>query len=72
MLGDQIIKRIEFCHARGFVHRDIKPENFCIGHGSYGQKELFLIDFGLSKAYRDLKSGNHIQMMSNCELVGTI
>lgn len=40
---------INHCHASGIVHRDIKPENIMIGK----DKELKLIDFGLSKANKD-------------------
>ena len=57
MLGDQIIKRIEFLHQHYFIHRDIKPDNFMVGLNRK-QHVIHLIDFGLSKRY--LNKGNHM------------
>lgn len=54
MLGDQMLSRVEFFHNMGFIHRDIKPENFMIGFGNQS-KNLYLLDFGLSKGYIGLK-----------------
>jgi serine/threonine protein kinase len=52
--------RIESIHKAGFVHRDIKPNNFVMGLPcSEQQDQIFLIDFGLSKQYKDKKSGYH-------------
>jgi calcium-dependent protein kinase len=42
----KLFQAINHCHASNIVHRDIKPENIMIGK----DKELKLIDFGLSKA----------------------
>jgi len=33
MLGQQMITRLEFVHARNHVHRDVKPSNFLMGTG---------------------------------------
>lgn len=52
MLADQMIRRIEYVHSKGYLHRDIKPENFVLGPEK-DPKTLYLIDFGLSKMYRD-------------------
>ena len=52
------ITRIEILHSKDYLHRDIKPENFCIGSGK-SQNTVYLIDFGLSKRYRDSKTKNH-------------
>jgi serine/threonine protein kinase len=38
-------------HQKNFIHRDIKPENFVIGRENTSL--VYLIDFGLSKYYRD-------------------
>jgi len=70
MLGDQMLDRIEFVHARNFLHRDIKPENFLMGLGAK-EKQLHVIDFGLAKKYRDGKAGLHIPFKENRSLVGT-
>eukprot|EP01017_Pseudomicrothorax_dubius_P050761 TRINITY_DN9658_c0_g1_i5.p1 TRINITY_DN9658_c0_g1~~TRINITY_DN9658_c0_g1_i5.p1 ORF type:complete len:565 (-),score=86.66 TRINITY_DN9658_c0_g1_i5:163-1857(-) len=69
ILADQMLTRIEALHAKGFLHRDIKPENFVMGSGKTSRM-LYLIDFGLSKAWRD-GSGRHIPYKENKGMVGT-
>jgi len=59
MVGEQMITRIEYMHQNNFLHRDMKPDNFLMGlHGKAGQ--VYIIDFGLSKRFRDPKTGEHI------------
>jgi serine/threonine protein kinase len=67
-IGYDIINLIEKVHNCGFIHRDIKPNNFMFGHGEKS-KELFILDFGLSKRY--LKNKKHIEYKTNKSLVGT-
>ena len=56
----QILTRISVLHNKGIIHRDIKPENFVIG--KYEKINfIYLIDFGLSKFYKD--NGEHIPMI---------
>jgi serine/threonine protein kinase len=70
MLALQMLNRIEFLHSRHFLHRDIKPENFLTGFGKKKQ-EIFLIDFGLAKRFRDAKTGEHIAYSDGKSLTGT-
>lgn len=59
MLGDQMVSRVEYMHNNNFLHRDMKPDNFLMGLNQKN-KLLYMIDFGLSKRYRDPKTGQHI------------
>ncbi|KAK9031550.1 hypothetical protein V6N11_055846 [Hibiscus sabdariffa] len=70
MLADQMITRIEFIHAKGFLHRDIKPDNFLMGLGRKAN-QVYIIDFGLAKRYRDPNTNRHIPYRENKNLTGT-
>ena len=70
MLADQMINAVEFLHKRHFIHRDIKPDNFLIGTGNESN-QVFVIDFGLSKKYRDPSTWQHIPWAEGKSLTGT-
>ncbi|GAB2219547.1 hypothetical protein Drorol1_Dr00007184 [Drosera rotundifolia] len=70
MLADQMINRIEFVHSKSFLHRDIKPDNFLMGLGRRAN-QVYVIDFGLAKKYRDTASHQHIPYRENKNLTGT-
>jgi len=70
MLADQVISRVEYVHAKNFIHRDNKPNNFLVGLGKK-ENQIHLIDFGLAKKYRDLKTQVHIVYKENKSLTGT-
>lgn len=70
MIVDQMIARLQYLHNKNFIHRDVKPDNFLIGLGRKSNI-LYIIDFGLSKKYRDMKSHQHIPYRENNTLTGT-
>ncbi|GAB4841739.1 Casein kinase 1-like protein 10 [Ancistrocladus abbreviatus] len=70
MLADQMINRVEYLHSRSFLHRDIKPDNFLMGLGCKAN-QVYVIDYGLAKKYRDLQTHKHIPYRENKNLTGT-
>ncbi|KAG6486382.1 hypothetical protein ZIOFF_054952 [Zingiber officinale] len=70
MLADQMINRVEFVHSKSFLHRDIKPDNFIMGLGRRAN-QVYIIDFGLAKKYRDTATHQHIPYRENKNLTGT-
>ncbi|CAD8052986.1 unnamed protein product [Paramecium sonneborni] len=58
----QIIRRI---HNKSVVHRDLKPENIM-----YHQKQIYIVDFGISKLYRD-NNLKHVPFKEGRSFVGT-
>lgn len=70
MLALQMICRVQYIHGRSFIHRDIKPDNFLMGTGRRGST-VNVIDFGLSKKYRDFNTHRHIPYRENKSLTGT-
>uniref|UniRef100_A0A368UHW6 non-specific serine/threonine protein kinase n=1 Tax=Glycine max TaxID=3847 RepID=A0A368UHW6_SOYBN len=70
MLADQMLNRVEFVHSKSFLHRDIKPDNFLMGLGRRAN-QVYIIDFGLAKKYRDTTTHQHIPYRENKNLTGT-
>jgi serine/threonine protein kinase len=67
LIGQQIMRPIEYFHSKGLMHRDIKPENFMFGNDTK-ILHLYIIDFGLSKKYWDK---GHIQPKTGRSFTGT-
>ena len=70
LIGLQILNRIENLHKHYYIHRDIKPENFVIGIDDQSNV-IYLIDFGLSKRYKNPKTHQHIPYREGRALTGT-
>jgi serine/threonine protein kinase len=70
MIVDQTLTQIQFMHERRILHRDVKPDNFLMGIGA-NQNVVYVIDFGLSKQYRDPETRRHIPLTERHALTGT-
>jgi len=57
LLADKLIPILKTFHDNDFIHRDLKPANLVIGHRDGPNiNKVYLIDFGLSKKYRNSKT----------------
>ncbi|OHS99745.1 CK1 family protein kinase [Tritrichomonas foetus] len=70
MIADQCIAALQYIHHKSFIHRDVKPDNFLIG-SSEKSSQIFIIDFGLSKKYRDPRTLDHMKYATGKSLTGT-
>jgi len=57
-------------HEQRIIHRDIKPDNFLIGRNDSNKDQVFIIDFGLAKIYKNA-SDEHIPYREGKNLTGT-
>lgn len=71
MLTIDLLKILQYIHHSNIVHRDLKPDNIVIGN-SNNNCNIYLLDFGLSKNYREKESGHHIELVKNKSLVGSM
>lgn len=71
MLGEEMIRRIEYMHQLCHVHRDLKPDNFVVDHES--NTDIYLIDFGLARRYCQIVNGQaeHVKQVKLQSFTGT-
>jgi len=69
-LGYQMIDIMKYIHQKHYIHQDIKPDNFVMGNNNK-KKNLFILDFGLSKKYRSSSTLKHYPLTQKKNLTGT-
>ena len=66
------LTRVQTIHEKNLIYRDIKPDNFLIGKpGTDAENQIFIVDFGMAKLYRDPKTKQHIPYRERKSLSGT-
>lgn len=71
-VAKQMIQRVETIHESNLIYRDIKPDNFLIGKpGTPQANQVYIVDFGMAKQYRDPKTKVHIPYREKKALSGT-
>ncbi|KAI7876658.1 casein kinase I [Mucor mucedo] len=72
MLAINMLTRVQAIHERDMIYRDIKPDNFLIGKpGTSSENDVYVVDFGMAKAYRDKVTKTHIPYKERKSLSGT-
>uniref|UniRef100_A0A914CPJ5 Protein kinase domain-containing protein n=1 Tax=Acrobeloides nanus TaxID=290746 RepID=A0A914CPJ5_9BILA len=70
-IAKKMIEALKLLHDLGWVHRDVKPANFCIGRGWQGNRRLYIVDFGISRKFKQL-DGQPMKPRKRCSFRGTL
>ena len=65
----QLLTIFEKIHNNDIIHRDIKPGNIAVGLEE-NNKFLYVLDFGLAKIYRNIKTKKHEPFVKGKKLIG--
>jgi casein kinase 1 len=72
MIMTLCLERLKEIHDKGIIHRDMKPENLVIGYKGK-EKNIYLIDFGLSKLInQEKKNLNLLGIKKEKIVIGTV
>jgi serine/threonine protein kinase len=58
-------------HNHHYVHLDVKPDNFMMGTGDKSNR-VFLIDFGLTRLFRNPATCKHVTQVKGLDVTGTV
>ncbi|KAN0109818.1 Protein kinase-like domain containing protein [Russula decolorans] len=67
----QMLSVLKSLHDHHYVHLDVKPDNFMIGTGDRSSR-VFLIDFGLTRLFRNPATRKHITQFKGLDITGTV
>lgn len=59
LLANLSVPLLERVHNRGVVHRDLKPENILLSREN-DPEVLYLVDYGISKIFRENGPNSHM------------
>lgn len=63
---------LEYLHSQDYLHQDIKPNNMTLAHGKNGGFQVYLVDLGIAKRYRERGTHTHIPYTEDHKMVGTV
>src|SRR5271154_986002 len=67
----QAASALSAAHTLGIVHRDIKPSNILLLHGSHGEGQVKVLDFGIAKVGENAFAGMTSVLTQQNLIIGT-